>query len=319
MEIPNSVTSIGEEAFFGCSGLTSVEIPNSVTDIGGSAFKDCSGLTSVEIPNSVTEIGHAAFSGCNGLTSVVIPNSVTEIGYSVFDGCGLDTIIMGCGVKTIGDYAFRSCPASRIYITAQTPPEIESNTFGNYNGILYLQGQAAVNAYADNKYWGNFNNELMTEPTALEIEGMTSISGNAGDTFHLNAKLTPEDVTLPYIFWRSTNPIIATVDNNGVVTLNEYSAEDLIRAEGDEDNDGTCKIIAESLYFDGPIAEVVVNNTGINSVETVIDRSDNSINCNRPYEVYNMNGFKVAETTEGLAKGIYIIRQGKAAVKTVVK
>ena len=60
--IPNSVTSIGSYAFYGCSGLTSVTIPNSVTSIGTEAFHGCSGLTSITIPNSVTSIGYDAFS-----------------------------------------------------------------------------------------------------------------------------------------------------------------------------------------------------------------------------------------------------------------
>ena len=68
--IPNSVVSIGDVAFCGCSGLTSVTIPNSVTSIGSNAFEGCSGLTSVTIPNSVTSIGYEAFYDCSGLTSV---------------------------------------------------------------------------------------------------------------------------------------------------------------------------------------------------------------------------------------------------------
>ena len=84
--IPNSVTSIGDRAFSGCSSLTSVTIPNSVTSIGGSAFYGCSSLTSVAIPNSVTSIGGSAFYGCSSLTSVAIPNSVISIGSSAFDG-----------------------------------------------------------------------------------------------------------------------------------------------------------------------------------------------------------------------------------------
>ena len=67
LTIPNSVTKIGNYAFDGCSGLTSVTIPNSVTEIGNRAFYGCSGLTSVTIPNSVTSIGYSAFAGCSGL------------------------------------------------------------------------------------------------------------------------------------------------------------------------------------------------------------------------------------------------------------
>ncbi len=68
--IPESVTSIGGYAFYGCTGLTSVTIPNSVTSIGEEAFYGCSGLTSVTIPNSVTSVGGKAFYNCSGLTDV---------------------------------------------------------------------------------------------------------------------------------------------------------------------------------------------------------------------------------------------------------
>ena len=79
-EVTYSVTSIGESAFYHCSGLTSIVIPNSVTSIGSKAFQYCSELTSVVIGNSVTSIGEYAFNGCSGLTSIEIPNSVTSIG-----------------------------------------------------------------------------------------------------------------------------------------------------------------------------------------------------------------------------------------------
>ena len=93
-----SVTSIGWSAFYGCTGLTSIEIPNSVTSIGYGAFSGCSGLTSVTIPNSVTSIGNWAFFSCRGLTSVTIGNSVTSIGAAAFFDCpSLTDIYATCG------------------------------------------------------------------------------------------------------------------------------------------------------------------------------------------------------------------------------
>ena len=94
-----SVTSIGDNAFSSCSGLTSVTIPNSVTSIGNSAFTDCASLTSVTIPNSVTSIGDSAFNGCSGLSSVTIGNSVTSIGDSAFKDCSGLTKLVSLAVE----------------------------------------------------------------------------------------------------------------------------------------------------------------------------------------------------------------------------
>ena len=87
ISIPDSVTSIGNWAFSGCSSLTSITIPHSVTSIESYAFSGCSSLTNITIPDSVTSIGGGAFHSCNNLTSITIPDSVTSIGYGAFYGC----------------------------------------------------------------------------------------------------------------------------------------------------------------------------------------------------------------------------------------
>ena len=108
--IPNSVTTIGNQAFSGCNSLTSINISNSVTTIGWAAFSDCDSLTSINIPNSVTTIGNGAFRDCKSLTSINIPNSVTTIGKDVFWGCkSLTSINIPNSVTTIGKAAFCRC------------------------------------------------------------------------------------------------------------------------------------------------------------------------------------------------------------------
>lgn len=85
--IPNSVTNIGEYAFYGCRGLTSVTIPDSVTGIGKSAFYGCTGLTSVTIGNGITNIETCTFMHCENLTSITIGNNVTNIQAEAFFYC----------------------------------------------------------------------------------------------------------------------------------------------------------------------------------------------------------------------------------------
>ena len=110
VSIPNSVTSIGNNAFYDCTGLTSITIPNSVTRIGEWAFCNCSGLTTVTIPNSVVSIENSAFGGCKHLTTVTIPNSVTSIGECAFAGCSsLTSVKIPNSVTSIGDRAFGGC------------------------------------------------------------------------------------------------------------------------------------------------------------------------------------------------------------------
>ncbi|MDR0957848.1 MAG: leucine-rich repeat protein [Clostridiales bacterium] len=108
--IPNDVTVISDNAFFGCESLTGVTIPDSVTSIGRAAFSDCINLTSVTIPSSVKSIGELAFRNCTSLTSVTIPEGVTSIGAYAFYGCtNLTSINIPSSVTSIDPAAFAGC------------------------------------------------------------------------------------------------------------------------------------------------------------------------------------------------------------------
>ena len=129
--IGDSVTSIGDYAFYDCSSLTSVTIGNSVTSIGGSAFYHCSSLTSVTIGNSLTSIGDYAFYDCSSLTSVTIPNSVTSIGGSAFRSCSsLTSVTIGNSVTSIGERAFYGCSSLTSITIPNSVTSIGDEAFG---------------------------------------------------------------------------------------------------------------------------------------------------------------------------------------------
>lgn len=325
--IPGSVLSIGDGAFYNCSSLKSLEMGNSVTSLGENAFELCTELTSVRLSNSLSRIGSSAFEDCTKLKEIIIPPSVTKIGDNAFNSCiSLEKIAMG-NVKTISYGVFANVKPANIYVTAPEPPKLGRDVwYDEYyddvyeNAMLYVQDEAYKEAYMTSMYdWSQFTNiSIMTVPTALTVDH-TSIKGVPGDTFQLTAKLEPEDVTLPYIFWRSTNPEVAIVDHNGLVTLRQ--AEGI--SNPSEDGNQECKIIAETLYVNGPVIEVSVETDVMSEIEDIISEdimSEDFYNDREDIlQVYDLNGVKVGTKTDNLTPGIYIIRKGTEVKKIIVK
>ena len=131
VEIPDSVTAIGDLAFWYCSSLTSIVIPDSITAIGKSAFGCCSSLTSIVIPDSVTAIGDHAFAECSSLTSIVIPDGVTAIGGGAFYGCSsLTSIVIPDSVTAIDYVAFYDC---RSLTSIVIPDSVTAIGFGAFS------------------------------------------------------------------------------------------------------------------------------------------------------------------------------------------
>ena len=179
-----SVTSIGDYAFRNCRGLTSVTIPNSVTSIGSWAFDGCSGLTSVTIPNSVTSIGNEAFHGCSALTecySYITNPSLVTMGSSVF-------------AKNPSNYADRT-----LYVPSGSKEAYQANS------SWY-------------PYFGSIV-EMVPNILATSIElNQTAAEVIMGETMQLIATVLPDSTTNKVVTWSSSNPTIASVNENGLVT-----------------------------------------------------------------------------------------------------
>ena len=177
--------SLGKNAFYGCTNLTSVELPENITSIPDGAFRECTSLTALEIPETVTEIGRSAFQGsaiksaeipasvysigsrayknCTSLTSVSMPENLYQIDSQTFMGCtSLKSITIPESVCQIGSQAFADVDFESVISLATYPPYIENeNAFSNVtyaNAYLYVPEEATDNYKAD-VVWSKFSKQ----------------------------------------------------------------------------------------------------------------------------------------------------------------
>ena len=186
LTVPDSVTSIGSYAFYGCSGLMSVTIPDSVTSIGICAFYGCSGLTSMTIPNSVTSIDIAAFRDCSGLTSVRIPDSMTSIGNEAFYNCTNVTDVVVPGWKCNIPFG-----AVTNLVISEGTTSIRDGAFGECSGLTSVTIPDGVTSIGSSAFWGCSGLTSVTIPDSVTNIGSYAFSGCSG----LTSVTIPDGVT----------------------------------------------------------------------------------------------------------------------------
>ena len=225
--IENSVTSIGNYAFYGCTGPTSVTIGNSVTTIGYSAFQGCTGLTSVSIPNSVTTIGLEAFYGCTGLTSVTIGNSVTAIGSQAFYGCiGLTSVTIGDSVTAIGSQAFYGCTGLTSITIPNSVTSIGGGAFYGCTGLTSITIPSSVTSIGTSPF-SECTSLTSVTLNSNAIAGKTySYDNNLNNLFgsQVTTYVIGNDVTIvgDYAFYGGTN-LTSVTPGNSIASIKQYA------------------------------------------------------------------------------------------------
>ena len=250
-----NVTSIGEQAFYCCTGLAQVSIPESVTSIGKSAFMGCTSLTFVNIQNGVTNIRQSAFQGCTSLSEIEIPASVTSIGQYAFYGCSalryveihedvrnltiwndafrdcfaLRSIVLRDGIESIGDQAFMDCTSLKTL-------EIGKNTTNIGNILRGCSSLIKITVHQENpKYDSRDNcNAIIETSTNTLVAGcmntvipntITSIRAYAFNyCYGLMSVTIPANVTsIDDNAFNWTDLISVTVENPSPISIDNFT------------------------------------------------------------------------------------------------
>lgn len=279
----DDVTSIGSNAFYKCSKLTSVTIGKSVTEIGNYAFQDCSSLATINIPESVTKIGYGAFSGCSALTSVTLGDGVTSIATKAFAYCGLTSVTIPKYVFTIGEDAFYSCSDLKQvtinssivdqlnklssyfggqvteYIIGEGVTSIGAQAFDDCSNLTSVTLPSTVTFIGTEAFYRCKNLTSITLPDAL-----TTIGERAFNSSGLTSITIPESVTSIYRYAFAWCEDLSTITlPDGLESISEGTFSGCSGLTSITIPEGVTSIGNQAFYNCTKLTQVILNSNDI--------------------------------------------------------
>ena len=281
--IPDSVTSIGEQVFYDCDALTTVKLGSGLTEIPVSTFEHCDVLESLRIPRRVTTIGNNAFKDCVKLTSITIPRSVTKISSNAFSYPKILTIygVSGTYAETFAKENSIKFVDQQIKATAASLDKTELTI--NKGAAAQLNLSVTPENFTDIVDWKSTDTNIVTvsdngvvkavgvgtatvkvtvgdvsascKVTVLQpVTGInlnkSSLTMDALGTFQMTASVYPDSANDKRITWSSSDPAIASVDENGLVTALKKGTATITAAAMDGSGvKSTCKVTVSNTAY----------------------------------------------------------------------
>ena len=176
IKLPNSLTSIGQYCFKGCTVLQSIEFPNSLKSIGSFCFSGCNNLQFIELPNGLTSIGQNCFENCKNLQSIELPNSLTSLAVECFRGCeALEEIHIGNYVETIPSKAFYSCKNLTTVTFGSRVRQIDQGAFQLCDNLSSIEFPQSLYQIGKEAFKGTPLTSV-TIPSGVRVTGESAFS-----------------------------------------------------------------------------------------------------------------------------------------------
>ncbi len=298
--IPDSLKTIGEHVFYGCSWLKTITNLDNITSVGRGAFYGCESLKTIELSDNITSIGASVFYGCNNLKTIILPDSVTSIGeYAFYDCKSLKTVTFSDNIVSISDYMFGNCTNLTVISLPNNVTSIDGHAFENCTKLTIISVPVSVKIIETNAFYncssldkvyysgskedGNNiaisegNDDLLNAQIYFNCAPITGFSINAScksltlpltESKIISYATLPEDAPNREAYWMSSDLKVATVDLTGKITPVSVGTAVItgfpIFADGNDYTD-TCTVTVtkKSRSISAP---VISTSTGISCV-----------------------------------------------------